>query len=228
MNNSDIKVVEGKIGYTFKNKRVLTRAFTHSSASKIATKNYESLEFLGDSILDFIVAKRLMIENPDAHEGALTQRRAEIVSQEPLEKAVEKLGVAKYLTVGKGEKLESIINHTKVKSNLFESIVGAIYLDSGSIDFAEKFIFEALKSHFDGSIKHVEDFDYKSELNEFATRHKLEVRYKVVEVSGAPHEPTFVVDVLIDGVSSGRGKGKNKKGAEQSAAQIALKHINLS
>ena len=224
MNNSDIKVVEGKIGYTFKNKRVLTRAFTHSSASKIATENYESLEFLGDSIL----AKRLMIENPDAHEGALTQRRAEIVSQEPLEKAVEKLGVAKYLTVGKGEKLESIINHTKVKSNLFESIVGAIYLDSGSIDFAEKFIFEALKSHFDGSIKHVEDFDYKSELNEFATRHKLEVRYKVVEVSGAPHEPTFVVDVLIDGVSSGRGKGKNKKGAEQSAAQIALKHINLS
>ena len=222
MNNSDIKVVEGKIGYTFKNKRVLTRAFTHSSASKIATENYESLEFLGDSILDFIVAKRLMIENPDAHEGALTQRRAEIVSQEPLEKAVEKLGVAKYLTVGKGEKLESIINHTKVKSNLFESIVGAIYLDSGSIDFAEKFILEALKSHFDGSIKHVEDFDYKSELNEFATRHKL------VEVSGAPHEPTFVVDVLIDGVSSGRGKGKNKKGAEQSAAQIALKHINLS
>ena len=81
MNNSDIKVVEGKIGYTFKNKRVLTRAFTHSSASKIATENYESLEFLGDSILDFIVAKRLMIENPDAHEGALTQRRAEIVSQ---------------------------------------------------------------------------------------------------------------------------------------------------
>ena len=226
MNNVDIKAIESKIGYTFNNKQLLTRAFTHSSASKIATENYESLEFLGDSILDFIVAKRLMLENPDAHEGALTQRRSEIVSQEPLENAIEKLDLAKYLTVGKGEKLKNIIEHTKVKSNLLEAIIGAIYLDSGSVECVEKFIFMALKSHFDGSVKHADERDYKSELNEFGTRHKLAVKYHVVEKSGAPHDPTFVVDVLIDDVAAGRGKGKSKKAAEQGAAQIALNHIN--
>ena len=227
MNNADIKVIESKIGYAFKNKALLTRAFTHSSASKVATENYDSLEFLGDSILAFVVAKRLMIENPDAHEGVLTKRRAEMVSKEPLEKAIDKLDIAKYLIVGKGEKLKNIIEHTKVKSDMFESIVAAIYLDSGNVDCAEQFILMALKSHFDGSVKHSEECDYKSELNEFATRHKLEVKYDVVEKSGAPHDPTCVVDVFIDGVCAGRGKGKSKKSAEQSAAQIALNHINL-
>lgn len=226
MNNDVIKVIEKKISYTFKNKTYLKRAFTHSSASRSATENYESLEFLGDSILSFVVAKRLMIENPNAHEGALTQRRSEIVSQEPLDAAIEKLGVARYLCVGKGESLKSIIGHTKVKSNLFEAIVGAIYLDSGDIDCAEKFILLALKDHFDGSAKHKEEHDYKSELNEFATRNKVEVKYSVVGTSGAPHDPTFVVDVLIDGLSAGRGKGKTKKSAQQYAAKIALEHIS--
>lgn len=225
MKDADIRAIENKIGYTFKNKALLERAFTHSSASKIATKNYESLEFLGDSILDFIVAKRLMLENPDAHEGALTQRRSEIVSQEPLEKAMDKLDLARFLIVGKGEKLSGILNKTKVKSNLFEAIVGAIYMDGG-IEQAERFIVGALKAHFDGSIKHASERDYKSELNEFATRHKLEVKYAVVQVNGPPHEPVYVVDVTIDGVSAGRGKGKSKKIAEQASAQIALKNIN--
>lgn len=227
MNDGVIKTIESRIGYTFKNKAFLARAFTHSSASKVATENYESLEFLGDSILDFIVAKRLMLENPNAHEGALTQRRAEIVSQEPLENAIEKLDIAKYLTVGKGEKLKNIIEHTKVKSNLLEAIVGAIYLDSGSVECAERFILMALKAHFDGSVKHAEERDYKSELNEFVTRNKLKVEYMVVEKNGAPHDPTFVVDVLIDDIGAGRGKGKSKKAAEQCAAQIALNHIKL-
>ncbi len=225
MNSKCIAAIENTIGYVFRDKSILIRAFTHSSASKVATENYESLELLGDSILDFIVAKRLMIENPNAHEGALTQRRSEIVSQEPLERAMETLGLARYLVVGKGEKLESIIRHTKVASNLFEAIVGAIYMDSGSVDRAEEFICTALKPYFDGSVKHEEERDFKTELNEFATRHKLSVQYVTVETNGAPHEPTFVIDVLIDGVCAGRGKGKNKKSAQQQAAGVALEHI---
>lgn len=226
LKDETISIIEKRIGYVFKNKALLVRAFTHSSASKIATENYESLEFLGDSILDFIVAKQLMIENPDAHEGALTQRRADIVSQEPLEKAMQKLDISRYMTVGKGEKVSNILSHTKVMSNLFEAIVGAIYLDSGNVDAAERFILSALKPHFDGSVKHDEERDYKSELNEFATRHKLKVEYVTVNVSGASHNPTFAVDVMIDGVSAGRGKGKSKKSAQQESAKIALKHIN--
>jgi len=221
----DTNAIEKTIGYVFKNKALLQRAFTHSSASKKGTQNYESLEFLGDSILDFIVAKRLMIENPEAHEGALTQRRSEIVSQEPLEKAVEKLDIAKYLIVGKGEKNENITNHTKVKSNLFEAVVGAIYMDCGDVEKAEEFILFALKDSFAGNAKHGGEKDYKSELNEYTTRHKLTAQYVTVEQSGAAHDPTFVVDVKIDGVACGRGVGKSKKHSEQEAAKIALKHI---
>lgn len=226
LNGETVKIIEQRIGYVFKNKALLTRAFTHSSASKIATQNYESLEFLGDSIVDFIVAKRLMTENPDAHEGALTQRRAEIVSQEPLENAIKQLDIAKYMIVGKGEKVSSIITHTKVASNLFESIVGAIYLDSGKVECAEQFILMALKAHFDGSAKHDDERDYKSELNEFATRNKLKIEYVTVSVTGAAHDPTFTIDVLIDGICAGRGKGKSKKSAQQKCASIALEHIN--
>lgn len=227
MDSKRIAEIENKIGYVFKDKAMLERAFTHSSASKDALKNYESLEFLGDSILDFIVAKRLMLENPNAHEGALTQRRAEIVSQEPLERAMESLDIAKYLIVGKGEKVSQITNKTKVLSNLLEAVVGAIYMDSGSIDLTEAFIMFALKNHFDGSVKHVEEHDYKTELNEFATRHKLQIQYVTVEESGTPHEPTFVVEVKIDGVTAGRGSGKSKKCAQQAAAGEAIKNIHI-
>ena len=90
MKNNEIVEIEKIIGYTFKDKALLERAFTHGSKEKHATKNYQSLEFLGDSILDFIIAKRLMEINPDAHEGALTRLRAQIVSREPLADEIAK------------------------------------------------------------------------------------------------------------------------------------------
>lgn len=225
MKNNDIVTIEKKIGYRFKDKAVLERAFTHSSASREATKNYESLEFLGDSILNFVVAKRLMAENPDAHEGALTHRRADIVSQRPLENEIEKLDLARFMIVGKGESLSGITEHTKVKSNLFEAIVGAIYLDSGSIDEAERFILSKLRSHFDGSAKHGDSADNKTELNEVASKRKMKVEYALVSQQGRSHEPTFTVDVFIDGKPMGRGVGKSKKAAEQEAAKEALKYL---
>lgn len=225
LKSNDIVTIEKKIGYAFKNKALLERAFTHSSASREATKNYESLEFLGDSLLDFIVAKRLMIENPDAHEGALTSRRAEIVSQEPLEKEIDHLDLARFLIVGKGESVEAITARTKVKSNLFEAILGAIYMDSGRIEDAENFVLSKLRGHFDGSIKHEGSTDFKTVLNEFASRHKIKVEYALVEQSGASHDPTFRIEVRLDGLVAGVGTGRSKKAAEQGAAQLALKHI---
>ncbi len=224
MKDNDILTIERKLDYTFKDKALLIRAFTHSSAAHDAQKNYESLEFLGDSVLDLVVAKQLMRENPNAHEGALTQRRSEIVSQKPLEDAIDRLGLAEFLIVGKGESVQTITEHTKVKSNMFEAIVGAIYLDSGCLADAEKFILSKLRSFFDGSCKH-EGRDFKSELNEFASRHRVSVSYAVVGQGGKPHAPVFTVDVLIDGVPAGRGKGASKKAAEQDAARIALEHI---
>lgn len=225
MNANDIRTIEKKIGYEFQNKALLERAFTHASADSLATKNYQSLEFLGDSILDFVVAKRLMEINPDAHEGALTRNRAAIVSKEPLADEIDKLGLAKFLIVGKGESAESISSQSKIKSDLFESVIGAIYLDCKNIACCEKFVLAKLAPLFNGDTKHVLLKDYKTELNEFASKHELKVEYATLSAEGKPHEPTFVVAVKIDGLECGKGEGKSKKEAEQRAAKTALEHI---
>ena len=138
MKNNEIVEIEKIIGYTFKDKALLERAFTHGSKEKHATKNYQSLEFLGDSILDFIIAKRLMEINPDAHEGALTRLRAQIVSREPLADEIAKLGLENYLIVGKGENAKAISNQSKIMSDIFEAVLGAIYLDSKTCRFTQR------------------------------------------------------------------------------------------
>jgi len=225
MNPNDIRTIEKKIGYEFKNKPLLERALTHASFDTTATKNYQSLEFLGDSILDFVVAKKLMEINPDAHEGALTKNRAAIVSKEPLADEIDKLGLAKFLIVGKGENAESIYSQAKIKSDIFESIIGAIYLDSGKIECCEKFVLSKLAPLFNGDSKHLLMKDFKTELNEYASKHDLKIEYETLSSSGKPHEPTFVVAVKIDGLESGKGEGKSKKEAEQHAAKVAIGRI---
>lgn len=225
MKPNDLRTIEKKIGYEFKDKTLLERAFTHASADKNALKNYQSLEFLGDSLLDFIVAKRLMEINPDAHEGALTKNRAAIVSKEPLADEIDRLDLARFLIVGKGENLDYISAQSKIKSDIFESIIGAIYLDSNSIVPCEKFVLSKLASLFNGAVKHTLAHDFKTELNEFASKHELKVEYELVEQSGKPHAPTFVIAAKIDGLDAGKGEGKSKKEAEQNAAKVALSHI---
>lgn len=225
MEEKDIKKIEKIVGYTFKDKSLLERALTHGSASKNALENYQSLEFLGDSILDFIAAKRLMEINPNAHEGALTRIRASIVSKEPLAEEVKKLGLEKYLIVGKGENLAYISSQEKIMSDLFESMIAAIYLDSKSIDVAEKFILSKLANLFNGKCKHFGEEDYKSKLNEFASRNDVSVAYEEIERTGPAHNPNFVVEVKINTFTAGVGKGKTKREAEQNAAKVALDGI---
>ena len=214
MEEKDIKKIEKIVGYTFKDKSLLERALTHGSASKNALENYQSLEFLGDSILDFIAAKRLMEINPNAHEGALTRIRASIVSKEPLAEEVKKLGLEKYIS-----------SQEKIMSDLFESMIAAIYLDSKSIDVAEKFILSKLADLFNGKCKHFGEEDYKSKLNEFASRNDVSVAYEEIERTGPAHNPTFVVEVKINTFTAGVGKGKTKREAEQNAAKVALDGI---
>lgn len=225
MKINDILTIQKKIGYTFNDVALLERAFTHSSANKNAKKNYQSLEFLGDSILDFIVAKRLMEINPDAHEGALTKLRASIVSKEPLAEEIMRLDLAKYLVVGKGENASVINSQPKIMSDIFEAIVAAIYLDSGKIEIAEKFVLSKLADLFNGKSKHIKFADFKTELNEFSSRNDVSVEYKVIEQSGPAHDPTFVVEVKVNNFSCGIGKGKSKREAEQHAAKTALESI---
>ena len=163
--------------------------------------------------------------NPNAHEGALTRIRAYIVSKEPNEEKEKKLGLEKYLIVGKGENLAYISSQEKIMSDLFESMIAAIYLDSKSIDVAEKFILSKLADLFNGKCKHFGEEDYKSKLNEFASRNDVSVAYEEIERTGPAHNPTFVVEVKINTFTAGVGKGKTKREAEQNAAKVALDGI---
>lgn len=218
--------IEKIIGYTFKDKSLLERAYTHGSAQTDATKNYQSLEFLGDSILDFVIAKKLMELHPKAHEGALTKLRAGIVSKQPLADLIDELDLAKYLIVGKGENHENIISQTKIKSDIFEALVAAIYYDSGDINQAEKFILDKLKNIISGKNKQSVQIDYKSKLNEYRLKEKIEVDYKLISQSGKPNEPTYLVAVYLNDKKFGKGIGSSIKRAEQEAAKDALSRLN--
>ncbi len=221
----EIENIEKIIGYSFKDKSLLEKAFIHSSARKSTKENYQRLEFLGDSILDFVVAKRLMELFPNATEGELTKMRAAIVSKTPLAEEIERQGLQEFLVVGKGENRESICSQEKIMSDIFEAIVAGIYYDSNSIDQAEKFILSKLSEEIAELQNHDILFDYKSQLNEKASKRKLSIEYIMLEKVGPPHSPIFKSEVLLNGKVYGSGQGKRIRYAEQEAAKNALKKL---
>ena len=211
--------IEKIIGYTFRDKALLETAFTHASFSNEHTvDNNERLEFLGDSVLNFIVAE-LLFYNANDDEGAMTASRASIVSREPLCAAVEKLDILKYLRTGGGF-VNSKNWSTKFKSNLFEAVLGAVYLDGG-IESAKRFVY----NHLGRDIAKSAPIDYKSRLYEFkqAKHNDLEIEFKTTDDPAGG----FVSQVFIGGEFCGEGKGRKKKLAERNAAQAALKKFNL-
>lgn len=219
----EINEVESRINYVFKDKSLLIQAFTHSSFSN--ENNVvcnERLEFLGDSILGFIIADEAYKKFTDYREGDLTKYKSSVVKTRPLGEAINDLGIAKYMLLGQGERRSHENKQPKeipdFYADLFESIVAAIYLDSG-LSAAKIFIFKALKNHIkSGNIVN----DYKSKLSEHCQKHKLKFSYKIVKQEGPPHSRLFTVNALIDGVLSGQGKAESIKKAEQKAAKAAL------
>lgn len=218
-----ISEIENIIGYVFKDKSYLVRAFTHPSLKAKVEENYQVLEFLGDSILDFIIAERLMELNPGWNEGTLTKVRAQIVSEQPLSDAIGRVRLTEFMQFGVGESRRRVYENDSIKCDLFESIVGAIYLDGGMCE-ARKFVLDML----DKAIKYsspAEDVDPKSKLNEYATKHGKTVDYVLVDQTGPVHKPTFEMEVYIDGVCMGNGRGATKQSAQQWAAKEALQKL---
>lgn len=223
-NNVKTDEIENIIGYTFKDKTILVRAFTHPSLRPDVTENYQTLEFLGDSILDFVVAEKLMSDNPTLNEGHLTKMRASVVSEQPLSDAIGRVRLTEFMQFGIGERRHKIYNNDSIKSDLFEAIVGAIYLDGG-LEPAKNFVLEMLAD----AVKYArveEELDAKSILNEYASKHGKDVEYKLVSQSGPVHKPTFIFEVHVDGVCLGNGRGNTKQSAQQWAAKEALQKLN--
>lgn len=222
----DFSEAETIIGYRFKNIDLLKTAFTHSSyvnehkngVKKI--ENNERLEFLGDSMLGIIVAKRLYDSYPQMSAGEMTREKQRMVSTLPLSDAMRNAGLGQYLLCG--ESMDNNNLPASVLENLCECLIAAIYLDGGvepAVKFADKFIL----SNREEEKKKVKD--YKSELQVYSQSIKAGVpRYALVSKEGPDHSPIFTVSVEVCGVKT-EGSGRNKAMASQEAANKALKII---
>lgn len=187
-------------------------AFTHSSYSNEQhTKNYERLEFLGDAVLQLIMSEYFYL-NTHLDEGEMSKKRASFVCEHALATYAKEIGLNKYIRVGHGQ--QHNVNDTII-ADVFESVLGAIYLDCGfdvAKRYAEEIILPYVKKdvHFLG--------DYKSLLQEMVQTDKKSLSYELVSESGPAHDKSFTVNVVIDHIVYGTGTGKSKKEAEQKAA----------
>ena len=196
-------------GYTFRDEQNITKALTHSSFSP---DNYERLEYLGDSILDFLVGKHFFVDK-SLNEGMLTKLRAHYVSEENLSKVFDKLNVEKYVKLGKSCKVLT----KSIKCDMFEAITASVYLDS-NIDRCEQFIEENI---YIQKVQDIEIIDNKSLLQEIAQKHGQKVEYILLEKLGQSHNPTFVVEAKL-GELTAQAESSSKQDAEQTSAQIIL------
>jgi len=208
-----------------KNQAYFIKSLTHKSYIDLNsnfTKSNERLEFLGDSILGFIVAEILFEKFPDKDEGFLTKYRARIVDKPALAKAAEEMGLIEFILFDRRFVRGSSEGIKTISSDCLEALIGAIYLDSGFED-VQNFI---LRWIINPSFKTKEfqvDRNYKGRLLEFThANHYSTPIYKVADESGPDHDKQFEVEVIINNEIMGKGKGHNKKSAEQEAAKSAL------
>lgn len=219
-NQVNIQDAESIIGYKFKKPKLLIKALTHSSYSnEHKVESNERLEFLGDAVIEFIITERLYLEFNEK-EGDLSKIRAMIVSEKPLSEAIDVLGLEKFLLKGVGES-RNAISSKAVKCDLFEAIVGAIFLDGG-IENAKAFFNRAIgEKLINIKINGYVD-DPKTKLQELLKQAKI-----VYQTSkrGADHMPTYHSNVYINDVKMGSGKGSNKRSAEEVAASNAINNL---
>ncbi len=222
----DFTKLEQSIGYTFKNKDLLLKAFTHTSyAYDNHVESNEKLEFLGDSILEFLSSKYIYNNYPKLKEGEMTKVRAEVVCEDSLYLVAQKHHFSDFLYLGKSE----AVTHGKTKPAILadsvEALIAAIYFDS-NLEEAEKFIIENLKDAIEESSKNVGMKDHKTVLQEKLQVHgNVHITYEVIKTTGPDHDKTFVVEVSCDGRKLAIGEGKTKKQAEMQAAKKALNVI---
>ena len=220
------KKFQTKIGYEFKDGRLLEQAFTHRSylnENRSAGREHnERLEFLGDAVLELAVTEFLFAKYPEKAEGELTAYRAALVNTVSIADAAGKLGMNEYLMLSRGESKDTGRARQIILANAFEALIGAIYLDAGYAA-AQKFIGEQLFHKTDDVVANRLWQDAKSKLQETAQEELgITPAYRLLEQSGPDHDKQFVVGAYIGSEKVAQGAGRSKQEAEQDAAQKAL------
>jgi ribonuclease III len=229
-----IQALEEKLGYHFRNQELLVRALTHRSwlserASPLPeNSDNEQLEFLGDSILGFVVSESLVMRHPSLREGQLSQWKADLVSATHLHRCAADLDLGEHLRLGKGEERNGGRARKTLLANALEAVIAAVHMDGG-IDAARRLI----QQHVLGASENPDDvnsiglLNHKSVLHEKAQALGLPApRYETVDTSGPEHAKVFTIEATV-GEFSSRGSGSSKKGASQQAAQLLLEQMKF-
>ena len=219
---TDLEKFEQEIEYTFKDKSLLKKALTHTSyAYENKTESYERLEFLGDSILEFISSKYLFENYTKLSEGEMTKVRAYSVCEDSLYEVAVQHNFSDFLYLGKSEKASNNARKA-ILADTVEAVIAAIFLDSG-IEEAEKFILKNIKNQIEYASKNVGTKDYKTVLQEKLQIHgEISIKYNIIDEQGPDHDKIFTAELEINGKKMAIGTGKSKKGAEMEAARKTL------
>ena len=219
-----MKALCKKLGYTFKDMKLLETALTHPSfGGDHHVPHYQRLEFLGDAVLELAISRYLYFEFPEVDEGKLTRIRAGLVREETLSRAARRLELGRYIRLSVGEDRSGGREKPSILCDVMEAVLAAVYLDGG-FDCAVKVIQTALAE--DLHPRMLEDhLDAKSRLQEILQRSGEMPRYEFVSMEGPPHAPVFCYRVLQLDRVLGEGRGTSKQNAQQNAARDALKKL---
>ena len=222
-----MEALEEKLGYRFTNRALLENALTHSSyANENKAKGLQSnerLEFLGDSVLGMVVADYLFRTHPDLPEGDLTRTRAALVCEGSLVEVAQCLELGAYLKLGKGEEAGGGRERPSIIADAVEAVLAAVYLDGG-IGSARKIIQKFILSREVAGL--TKPRDYKTALQELVQRESGQVLgYQLIGAEGPDHAKIFSVEVDLNGIPIGQGRGRSKKEAEQNAAKAAIEKL---
>lgn len=226
---SNLESIEEKLGYAFENKDFLVQAFIHRSfinEYRIGPLQHnERLEFLGDSVLGLVVADYLFHRLPDHPEGQLSQLRSRLVDATSCAQYLQKLQLGEHILLGKGETMTEGRTKPSILADVFEALLGAIYLDGG-LGVMKSFLLFHFETEFEAAIGSPPR-NYKAELQDLSQKQfqKTPV-YKVVDETGPDHSKVFHVMVFVNEKEMGVGLGASKKEAEQRAAFDALSKRN--
>ncbi len=228
--NADLNALEAILGHNFENRELFERALTHKScaadkSSQDAAADNEQLEFLGDSILGFLVSETLVARNPAFPEGRLSKLKAYLVSAAHLHAVALQVNLGGYLLLGRGEEMSGGREKKALLANAVEALIAALYLDGG-IEPVRRFVVQHIMGEPLSPDEGAQVTDHKSALQEMAQALKLpQPRYSTVEERGPEHAKTFLVEVSIGRDWVSQAEGLSKKSAGQKAAEQILQQL---
>ena len=221
---NDLNIIQKNLDYKFKNLGLLQKALTHKSYRK--SKDNERLEFLGDAVLDLIIAEYLYTRFSDSSEGILSKMRASLVSEEAFAKIALFINLGSFLYISPAEENNKGREKPSLLANAFEAVIGAIYLEAG-IKIAKKKVLPLVKKCFPDIDIKILLKDYKTFLQEKTQEFFSSIpEYKLISSDGPDHQKNFEIAVYIENKEFARAKGKSKKIAQQNSAKIALEKLN--